>query len=109
MTPALLAVRSPLEALSTVAVVPFAIAVLIISVGLLRTLAFGRLAPAQLAASLALALEFLLAAGLIRLAAVDNFAVLGVVALIIVVRRIIALGVRQSVRGLVGKAPEIRA
>ncbi len=63
----------------------------------------------MLAGSFALGLELLLAAGLNRLATNDNFAALGLVAVTIVARRIIAIGVRQSVKGLTDKVPRIQA
>jgi uncharacterized membrane protein len=109
VTPLTAAARLPREVVVPVSMVPFAVAVLVIAVGLVRVATSGRLAPAEFAAALALGLEFFLAAGLLRLAAVDTFAALGVVALVIVVRRVIGAGVRASVRALLGMAPRIRA
>ena len=59
----------------------------------------GRHTGTLFATQLGVGLEFLLAAGLIRLAAVDSFAALGVAASIIAVRRAISLGLRNAARG----------
>ena len=97
---ALAAARLPAELVETVSLLPFAIAVLVIGVGLLRVLPSGREGPTELAESLALGLEFFLAAGLIRLAAIDSFGALGVVGLTIVFRKVIGAGVRFAVRAV---------
>ena len=101
--------RLPPEVTDAIATLPFAIAVLVIVVGLLRVVPSGRAAPAEFAAALTLGLEFFLAAGLIRLGAADSFAMLGLVALIVAVRKVIGAGVGASVRGLLGMAPRLRA
>ena len=101
--------RLSAEVMMAAASLPFAIAVLVIAIAIVRVVPSGRAAPAELAGGLALALEFLLAAGLLRLAAVDELRMLGVVALIVVVRQTISAGVRQSVRGLRGSVPRVRA
>jgi uncharacterized membrane protein len=88
------------EFMRAVAAVPFAIAVLVITIGLLRVVPSGRSGAAELQASIALGLEFLLAAGLIRLAALDSFQSLGMVAAIIVLRLVIGAGLRFAVRAL---------
>jgi uncharacterized membrane protein len=82
------------------ATIPFAMAVIVITVGLLRVLPSGRSGPAELQASIMLGLEFLLAAGLLRLAVLDSFAALGMVAGIIALRRLIGAGLRFAVRAL---------
>jgi Protein of unknown function (DUF1622) len=82
------------------AAVPFAAAVVVAAVGLLRTPAAGRAGPAELAASLALSLEFLLAAGLLRLSALDDFGALAAVAAIVLLRKLITTGVRFALRAL---------
>jgi uncharacterized membrane protein len=101
--------RLPAEVTDAVATLPFAIAVLVIAVGLVRVVPSGRAGPAEFAAALALGLEFFLAAGLIRLGSADSFAALGLVAAIVVVRQVIGTGVRASVRALLGMAPRLRA
>ena len=80
--------------------VPFAIAVLVVAVGLVRTMGAGRSAPAELAAALSLGLEFLLAAGLLRLAAIDDFSGLAMVGAIVLLRRVIGFGIRSGLRAL---------
>lgn len=89
--------------------VPFAFAVAVITVGLLRAGLAGRAGPAELAASVSLGLEFLLAAGLLRLSAIDDLAGLGVVAAIVVLRRIIGAGIRFALRALDAGGRRIRA
>jgi uncharacterized membrane protein len=107
--PVLAAGRLPAELTEAVATVPFAIAVLVIVVGLLRVVPSGRAGPAELAAALTLGLDFFLAAGLIRLSAADSFAALGRVAAIVVVRKVIGVGVRTAVTALLGMVPRLRA
>jgi len=80
--------------------VPFAVAVLVITTGLVRAVAAGRGAPARIAASVGLGLEFLLAAGLLRLSAVDDLEALGAVAAIVVLRKVITAGLRFGVQAL---------
>ena len=86
--------------LETAATVPFAFAVVVITVGLLRAAGSGRGAPAELAAGLGLGLEFLLAAGLLRLSAIDDAAGLAVVGAIVLLRKLISTGIRFSLRAL---------
>ena len=83
---------------SLVATLPFAVAALVIVLGLPRALAHPRHAGSSFASSLALGVEFFLAAGLIRLASAQDFETLGVVATIIAARRVIGLGVRYGAR-----------
>jgi uncharacterized membrane protein len=109
-TAVLSAQRLPPEIVEEVAAVPFAIAVLVIVVGLLRMFSSGRAGPSELTASLSLGLEFFLAAGLIRLAAIDDFGALGIVAAIIALRKVIGFGVSLAVRGVSSSPPgDIRA
>lgn len=75
-----------------------AVAVLVVAVGVPRTLRAGRAAPATLGETLRLALEFLLAAGLLRLALRPGLALLGVTLGIIVIRQVIARGVAYAAR-----------
>lgn len=98
------------DVVAAAAAVPFAIGVLVIVVGFVRVIPSGRDAPAELGGAFALGLEFFLAAGLIRLSAIDTFAGLGLVALTIAVRKLISAGVKESVRALLGgMAPRVRA
>jgi uncharacterized membrane protein len=87
-------------ALEMAAAVPFAMAVLIVAIGLLRLPAAGRAAPEELAAALALGLELLLAAGLLRLAVIDDFLSLAVVAAVVVLRKLVSTGIRLAVRAV---------
>lgn len=104
------AVRLAPEVLKAVATVPFAIGMLVIAVGLVRTLTRRRDAAGQLAASLALGLEFLLASGLIRLAALQSLEAFGLVAIIVILRRVIGVGLAFAVAALQGRQPgRIRA
>jgi uncharacterized membrane protein len=93
-------VLRPDAALETAATVPFAIAVVVITVGVVRSAGAGRAAPAELAAALGLGLEFLLAAGLLRLSAIDDPLGLAAVAAIVLLRRLITTGIRFAVRAL---------
>jgi uncharacterized membrane protein len=86
--------------LVAIAGVPFAMAVVVVVVGLLRMPFAGRAAPAELAAALGLGLELLLAAGLLRLAALDDLLALGAVAAIIAIRRVLGIGLRTAVAAL---------
>lgn len=90
--------RLPPELTDAVASVPFAIGAAIIVLGACFALFSGRRAGRALAEHIALGLEFLLAAGLIRLASADQLQMLGLVAAIIVARRVIGLGVRYGAR-----------
>jgi uncharacterized membrane protein len=98
------------DLLTAAADVPFALAIVVAAVGLARVPASGRGGPAELAAALALALEFLLAAGLLRLSAIDDFTALGAVAAIVLLRKLIATGLRLALRALGSARPQrIRA
>jgi uncharacterized membrane protein len=92
----------PSELTSTVAAVPFAIAAVIIITGSMLALLSGRHAASAFASHLTLGLEFLLAAGLIRLASANSLEMLGLVGAIIVTRRIIILGIRWGTRAVEG-------
>ena len=78
--------------------VPAAIGLLVVLAGLAHALLDRRRAAASLATALALGLEFFLAAGLLRLAALDTLAALGLAAFILLLRRLISYGVRFAVR-----------
>jgi len=82
------------------ATIPLAVAIGVITLGLVRAVAAGRRAPARIAASVGLALEFLLAAGLLRLSAIDDLQALGAVAAIVALRKLITAGLRFGVRAL---------
>ena len=88
------------EAIAALAVVPLLMGLLVIAVGVLRVPAAGRAGPAELAASLSLGLEFLLAGGLLRLASLDTFGALAVVAAVVLLRRLIGLGIAFGLRAL---------
>lgn len=90
----------PSELTSTVAAVPFAIAATIIIVGACLSIFRGRHAASAFANHITLGLEFLLAAGLIRLASANTLEMLGLVGAIIVTRRIIVLGIRWGTRAV---------
>ncbi len=75
-----------------------AFAALVIFTGAVGSLRAGRHTGVALATKLGIGLEFLLAAGLIRLASVDTFAMLGLAAAIIAVRRTIVLGLGYAAR-----------
>jgi uncharacterized membrane protein len=83
---------------SAVATTIIAFAALVIFAGSLTSLRAGRHAGRLLATYLGIGLEFFLAAGLIRLASVDTFQMLGLTAAIIVVRRTIVLGLGYAAR-----------
>ena len=86
------------------AALPFAAAFVVIAVGLLRSIAAPRAAAAEFGAALGLGLDFLLAAGLIRLAARPDVRALGLVALVIAVRKVSTAGVKAARRAVGGVA-----
>jgi Protein of unknown function (DUF1622) len=86
------------EITTTVATAVVAFAALIIFAGSLASVRGGSHAGRILATYLGVGLEFLLAAGLIRLASADTFPMLGLAAAIIVVRRTIVLGLGYATR-----------
>ena len=61
-------------------------------------------ATRQPLAGLPLLLEFLLAAGLLRLAVLNTWAAIATVAAIVVVRKVSTLGIRVAVRARAGSA-----
>jgi len=88
--------RLPSELTSVLATGTVAFAALVIFAGAITALRAGRHTGTLLATYLGVGLEFLLAAGLIRLASVETFAMLAVAAAIIAVRRTIVFGLRQA-------------
>jgi hypothetical protein len=86
------------DLVTAIALIPFALAAFVITFGAFRALPAGRHAGSAYAGYLALGLEFFLAAGLIRLAGAQDFAMLGLVAAIIAARRVISLGIRYGAR-----------
>ena len=58
--------------------------------------------PRRFANHITLGLEFLLAAGLIRLTSANSLEMLGLIGAIIVTRRIIVLGIRWGTRAVEG-------
>ena len=103
------AARLPPEVIRPAAAVIFAMAILVFTVGLLRVAPSGRAGALEFSAGLGLALEFLLAAGLIRLAAIDSFRALGLVAAILIVRKFASAGLRLGVRAVGGPLGRLRA
>ena len=71
---------------------------LVIFAGAIGSLRAGRHTGTLLATYLGIGLEFLLAAGLIRLASAESFMTLALAVAIIAVRRTIALGLHQAAR-----------
>lgn len=90
------------EVLRAAAAVPTAMALAVVVVGLGRALVAPRHAAGTLADALALALELFLAAGLIRLAALQDLSSLGIAAFIVLLRRVMSFGVRYAVRAVEG-------
>jgi uncharacterized membrane protein len=86
------------EVLGLASVIPFAIGALIIVVGVLGAPRYGLHTARAFSTFLGLGLEFLLAAGLIRLAQQNTFEMLGVAAAIIVARRIVLIGLGYGAR-----------
>ena len=85
-----------LTAAAATAIVAFACLVIVVSS--VTSFRAGRHTGRLFATQLGIALEFLLAAGLIRLAGVDTFAMLGITAAIIAVRRTIVLGLGYAAK-----------
>jgi hypothetical protein len=90
------ALSSELTTVVATAIVAFA--ALVIFAGALGSSRAGRHAGLLLTTYLGIGLEFFLAAGLIRLASADTFAMLALAAAIIAVRRGIVLGLRYAAR-----------
>jgi hypothetical protein len=88
------------EVLVAASAVPFSAGVVVIAVAIVRMPLAGRDAPAQLRAGITLGLEFLVAATLLRLAALDTFIALAAVAVTIALRKLITTGLRFAVRGV---------
>lgn len=82
------------------AAVPLAVAAVIIILGACLSLFAGHRTATVFAAQIMLGLEFLLAAGLIRLSSAQGFKMLGVVAAIIVIRRTVSFGIRFGLRAV---------
>lgn len=83
-----------------IATVPAGLGVLVIAVAVLRAPLAGRGASRELAAGLGLGLDFFLAAGLLRLSALDDLRSVAVVAAVIALRRVTTVGVGFAVRAL---------
>jgi uncharacterized membrane protein len=88
----------PPEVLGVASVIPLAIGALIIVVGVLSAARSGLHTARAFSTFLGLGLEFLLAAGLIRLAQQNTFEMLGIAAAIIVARRIVVIGLGHGAR-----------
>jgi hypothetical protein len=78
--------------------VPFAIGLAIIVFGVFSSARLGLRAARGFSTFLGLGLEFLLAAGLLRLSTTNTFAMLGTTAAIIATRRVVLLGLTYGVR-----------
>ena len=75
-------------------------ATLVLAVAVARAAPRGRSGARPLLEGVGLALEFLLAAGLLRLATLDDFGALGLVAAVVLLRRLISHGLQSGVRAL---------
>ncbi len=98
------------EGAAALAVIPLLMGLVVIAVGVLRVPAAERAGVAELAASLSLGLEFLLAGGLLRLSSLDTFGALAVVAAVVLLRKLIGRGIGYGLRALgVARIRAIRA
>jgi hypothetical protein len=88
----------PPVVLGVASLIPFAIGAAIIVVGVLSAPRYGLHTARAFSSFLGLGLEFLLAAGLIRLAQQNTFAMLGIAAAIIVARRVVLIGLGYGAR-----------
>jgi len=86
------------EVLGIASVIPLAIGAVIIVAGVLSAPRRGLQTARAFSTFLGLGLEFLLAAGLIRLASQNTFQMLGIAAAIIVARRIVIIGLGYGAR-----------
>jgi uncharacterized membrane protein len=84
--------------IEALALVPMTMAGLIFVVGGARALTAGADVRPQLARVIGLTLEFLLAAGLIRLGSVQTFSALGMVGAILVIRQVVGAELRMVAR-----------
>ena len=79
-------------------------ALVLTAVGLLLGGA-ASVATRQFLAGLPLLLEFLLAAGLLRLAVLDTWVAIATVAVIVVIRKVSTVGIRQATLARAGSQP----
>jgi uncharacterized membrane protein len=86
------------EVLGIASLIPYAIGALIIVLGILAAPRRRLHTARAFSTFLGLGLDFLLAAGLIRLAQQNTFVMLGIAAAIIVVRRIVLVGLGYGAR-----------
>jgi uncharacterized membrane protein len=86
------------EVLGIASLIPYAIGALIIVLGILAAPRHRLHTARAFSTFLGLGLDFLLAAGLIRLAQQNTFVMLGIAAAIIVVRRIVLVGLGYGAR-----------
>jgi hypothetical protein len=86
------------EVLGIASLIPYAIGALIIVLGILAAPRHRLHTARAFSTFLGLGLDFLLAAGLIRLAQQNTFLMLGIAASIIVVRRIVLIGLSYGAR-----------
>ena len=90
--------RLPSELTSVLATATVGFAALVVVGGVVTAFRGGRHTGTLLATYLGVGLEFLLAAGLIRLASAETFAMLALASAIIAIRRTIVFGLRQAAR-----------
>jgi hypothetical protein len=88
----------PPEILGIASLIPFAIGVTIVVAGVLVSARHGLHSGTAFSQFLGLGLDFLLAAGLVRLAATSSWAMIGITASIIVTRRIVLIGLGYGAR-----------
>ena len=88
----------PSQVLGIASLIPYAIGALIIVFGILAAPRHRLHTARAFSTFLGLGLDFLLAAGLIRLAQQNTFVMLGIAAAIIVVRRVVLLGLGYGAR-----------
>lgn len=88
----------PTDVTAPATALPFAIAAIIIVIGVLTSLRYGFHGAPLLTVRLSLGVEFFLAAGVIRLTSANTFEMLGLAAAIILARRVIRLGLRFGAR-----------
>lgn len=84
------------QAVTFAAEAVIAMAGIVAVMAVLRAVLTPRSAAGTLGAGLGLTLEFLLAAGLLRLATRPNLSTLGMAAFIIVLRKMISMGLRYA-------------
>jgi uncharacterized membrane protein len=77
-----------------------AAALVVVVAGVVRAGRAPRRRAAELAASIALGVEFLLAAGLLRLSALGTFTAIATAAVVVAVRKVVGFGLAVAVRAV---------